>query len=186
MCYCYRFTNHRKFCWSLTTVWYCNSNWLIERENLPGNKTSSLRGTDSHIQLGPSRTVKTKLWVCPSVITKWLRVITTNLKLLHPQENMQKMTSYKYHSKLASKYACVTEHLYTQINRFLDFHVHIHTGVAHMKCNHGICDCSVYPKLHLFSFCIFIHTRWSFLKTSPVCVRHPCSYTIHSTTSTSI
>lgn len=47
------------------------------------------------------------------------------------------------------------------------FRVHIHTGVAHLKYNHGICDCSVYPKLHLFSFWIFIHTWWSFLKTSP-------------------
>lgn len=42
------------------------------------------------------------------------------------------------------------------------FHVHIHTGVAHLKYNHGICDWSVYPKLHLFSFYIFIHTWWSF------------------------
>jgi len=43
----------------------------------------------------------------------------TNLKLLHPQESKQKMTSYKDHSKLAWKYAWITDHLYPQINWFL-------------------------------------------------------------------
>jgi len=43
----------------------------------------------------------------------------TNRKLLHPHESKQKMTSNKDHSKLAWKYACITEHLHPQINWFL-------------------------------------------------------------------
>lgn len=39
--------------------------------------------------------------------------------------------------------------------------------MAHLKYNHRICGCNVHPKLYLFSFCIFVHIWWSFLKKLP-------------------